>query len=124
MRILLAPSSAMPLYEQIKDQVRAAVYGGGLNAGDMLPSLRRLAADLRVSIMTVTRAYNDLAAEGLVRNEQGRGFVVRPVDSDRAKKALEERLRAALRDFVGAARAARLTRSEAAGLLDTEWDTP
>jgi len=121
MRILLTSSSAVPLYEQIKDRMREAVYTGELAAGDLLPSLRRLAADLRVSIMTVTRAYNDLAAEGLVTNEQGRGFIVQPVDPGRVKQVLDERLRAAANEFVRAARASRLSRDEAAGLLDEEW---
>jgi GntR family transcriptional regulator len=124
MRILLANSSAVPLYEQIKDQARAAIYGGELGAGEMLPSLRRLAADLRVSIMTVTRAYNDLAAEGLVANEQGRGFVVQPVDPQRADQVLQQRVHATLQGFLAAARAAHLTKADAAALLDKEWETP
>lgn len=121
MRVLLSNSSAVPLYEQIKTQLRAAVYGGELVPGDMLPSLRQLAVDLRVSIMTVTRAYNDLVAERVVTNEHGRGFAVLPIDVDLARAATAQRLDEALSETVSAARAARLSRTEIVARLEEKW---
>lgn len=121
MEIILSSSSGVPMYEQIKSQVRSAIYGGDLQVGDQLPSLRQLAADLRVSLMTITRAYNDLVAERLVINEHGRGFLVTAVDADSARAALGSRLDSAVIEVVAASRSARISRAELDVLLDEKW---
>ena len=121
MEIVLSSSSGVPMYEQIKTQVRSAIYSGDLQVGEQLPSLRQLAADLRVSLMTVTRAYNDLVAERLVINEHGRGFAVVTVDADSARAALGDRLEAAAIELVAAAHSARIARAELDILLDEKW---
>ena len=66
------------MYEQIVDQIRQAIWSGDLPAGTPLPSLRRLARDLEVSLITTTRAYNDLAAARRIAHPAGRGPVGRP----------------------------------------------
>ena len=66
MKLIISSVSGEPIYEQIKDQIRAAVLSGELAAGEALPSLRKLAKELRISVLTVTRAYNELADEGIV----------------------------------------------------------
>lgn len=121
MRVLISTSSSVPIYEQIKTQVRSAILSGDEPAGSTLPSLRQLAADLRVSVITVTRAYNDLVAEGLVRNEHGRGFVIREIDPTVASGVLAERLDAALAELIVAARHARIDREELDRRLDEAW---
>jgi GntR family transcriptional regulator len=119
--IVLSSSSGVPMYEQIKTQIRSAIYGGDLQVGEQLPSLRQSAADLRVSLMTVTRAYNDLVAERLVINEHGRGFTVVTVDADNARAALDGRLEAAAIELIAAAQSARIDRAELDILLDEKW---
>jgi GntR family transcriptional regulator len=121
MEIILSSSSGVPMYEQIKAQVRSAIFSGDLGVGERLPSLRVLAADLRVSLMTVTRAYNDLVAEKVVVNEHGRGFIVAAVDPDNARAATGARLDAAMTELVAAARAARMTRADLNVYLDQKW---
>ena len=121
MEIVLSSSSGVPMYEQIKTQVRSAIYGGDLEVGEQLPSLRQLAADLRVSLITVTRAYNDLVAERVVINEHGRGFVVVTVDPDSARAAIGSRLDSAITELAAAARGARISRAELDILLDEKW---
>ncbi|HXH33355.1 MAG TPA: GntR family transcriptional regulator [Plantibacter sp.] len=111
----------MPIYDQIKTQVRSAILSGDVPTGSTLPSLRQLAADLRVSVITVTRAYNDLVAEGLVRNEHGRGFVVREVDPAVAAGGLAKRVDAALLELVVAARHARIDIDHIHQRLDEAW---
>ena len=123
MEIILSSSSGVPMYEQIKTQVRSAVYAGDLQVGEQLPSLRQLAADLRVSLMTITRAYNDLVAERLVINEHGRGFLVAAVDAASARAALADRLDAAVIELAAAARDARISRAELNILLDEKWSS-
>jgi GntR family transcriptional regulator len=85
--------------------------------------LRQLAADLRVSVITVTRAYNDLAAEGLVHSEHGRGFVVLAIEPGIASAALEARVDDALRDVKDAAVRARLSVTDIHHRLDEIWSS-
>ena len=66
MKLIISSVSGEPIYEQIKNQIRSAIMSGELMAGEALPSLRKLAKELRVSVLTVTRAYNELADEGFL----------------------------------------------------------
>ena len=76
--ISLSPTSGVPFYRQIVDQFRVLIYSGTIEADARLPSVRELARDLLVSIITVRRAYADLEAEGLIVQVQGQGtFVTR-----------------------------------------------
>ncbi len=121
MRLVVSTDSASPIYQQIKTQVRSAILSGEAPSGSTLPSLRQLAADLRVSVITVTRAYNDLVAEGLVRNEHGRGFVVLEVDAGTASSALEAQVEAALQALRTAARHAGLSADDIHRRIDETW---
>lgn len=121
MKVVISTSARVPIYEQIKTQVRSAILSGDEPPGSILPSLRQLAADLRVSVITVTRAYNDLVAEGLIRNEHGRGFVVREVDPAVASGGLAQRIDAALAELLVAARHARLDIDDLHRRLDEAW---
>ncbi|KAA9130357.1 GntR family transcriptional regulator [Microbacterium caowuchunii] len=121
MRVVISTSASIPIYEQIKTQVRSAILSGDVPAGSTLPSLRQLAADLRVSVITVTRAYNDLVAEGLVRNEHGRGFVVRDIDPAVAAEELAKRVDTALLELRVAARHARIDIDEIHRRLEEAW---
>jgi GntR family transcriptional regulator len=70
------PSSGVPIYRQLMDQVRALLASRRLRAGDMLPSIRQLAADLEVNMMTVSKAYARLEAEGILERVRGTGMRV------------------------------------------------
>lgn len=72
------PSSGVPIFRQIMEQVRAMVAGGQLAAGDLLPSVRQMAADLEINMMTVSKAYARLEAEGVLERVRGTGMRVRP----------------------------------------------
>jgi GntR family transcriptional regulator len=74
------PSSGVPIYRQIMDQVRALIAGGKLATGDVLPSVRQMAAELGINMMTVSKAYSKLEAEGVVSRSRGQGMVVDRVD--------------------------------------------
>ena len=77
-RFTVHPSSGLPIYRQIMDQVRALICGGRLAPGDLLPSVRQLAAELQVNMMTISKAYTRLEAEGVIERVRGRGMRVRP----------------------------------------------
>ena len=76
MKLIISNVSGVPIYEQIKQQVKAAILSGELKEDEALPSLRTLAKDLKISVLTVTRAYTELEQEGFVKNVQGRGCFV------------------------------------------------
>lgn len=71
------PSSGVPIYRQIMDQIRALVAGRRLDAGELVPSIRQLAADLEVNMMTVSKAYSRLEVEGVLERVRGTGMRVR-----------------------------------------------
>ena len=75
--IIVSLQSEIPAYEQIKTQIKAQILSGELSADEPLTSMRQLARDLRVSVITTTRAYGDLEAEGLIYTVQGRGCFVK-----------------------------------------------
>ncbi len=118
MRIVISNSSGVPLYEQVKEQVKVAILSGELAEGAQLPSVRVLARDLRISVITTTRAYADLAQEGFIANVQGRGAFVLPVDSDLVRERLLRDVEAGLTDALRAARLARLGRADIVAMLD------
>ena len=74
--ILISQTDPRPLYLQVKDQIRHRIAVGELKAGDEIPSIRALAADSRVSVITIKRAYLELEHEGVIQTRQGRGSFV------------------------------------------------
>lgn len=118
MRIIVSNRADAPLYEQIAEQIRAAVLGGELGDGEALPSVRALARDLRISVITTTRAYSELEAEGFITTVPGKGAYVLPVDSALVREQLLRRVEQGLGAAIDAARLARLGRDELVGMLD------
>lgn len=100
MDIILSNRSGEPIYSQIEQQIKAAILSGQLQEGDMLPSIRQLARDLKISVITTARAYQDLEREGFVANVQGKGCYVQPQNTllirEQQLRAIEEHLRAAM----------------------------
>lgn len=117
MHIVLSNSSALPIYEQIKEQVKAQILSGELYENEMLPSLRQLAKDLKISVLTTTRAYNELEEEGYITSRQGKGFFVMPSGSDLLKEQLIKEVESGLNSAIVAARRAALTEEELINLL-------
>lgn len=76
MNILISNSSGQPIYEQIVSQIKALIISGELNEGDALPSMRLLAKELRISVITTKRAYEELEREGFIVSVTGKGSFV------------------------------------------------
>lgn len=76
MKIIIDNSSSTPIYEQIKNQIREQIIEGSLSGGEQLPSIRALAKDLGISIMTVKKSYDELEAAGFMESVQGKGSYV------------------------------------------------
>ncbi|NLD33858.1 MAG: GntR family transcriptional regulator [Clostridiales bacterium] len=100
MRIVLSNDSRQAIWEQIADQIKDAIMKGDLSPGDPLPSIRALARDLRISVITTKRAYDELEAERFVESVQGKGSFVAAQDTammrEKRLKTIEERLSEAL----------------------------
>lgn len=96
MNIVIHPQGTLAIYEQITGQMKNAIVTGELQAGEALPSIRALAADLGVSVITTKRAYEELEKEGLIRSVAGKGFYVCEYNTDYLKEKqlmiLESRL--------------------------------
>ena len=118
MRVVLSNSAGVPLYEQIKDQVKWAVLAGELVDGEGLPSVRSLARDLRISVITTSRAYTELAAEGFIINVAGKGAFVAPIDSALVHEQLLRQVEEGLQAALHAARVAGLDRDDLVQMLD------
>ena len=82
MDIILRNESDDPIYKQIVDQVKAQIIAGRLTAGDALPSMRALAGQLRISVITTKRAYEELEREGYIENVLGKGCFVKSQNTD------------------------------------------
>ena len=106
------------IYEQLKDQIKSAILSGEISEGEALPSLRTLAKELRISVLTVTRAYTELEQEGFVKNVQGRGCFALGRGSELMREQLLRNVEEGLEAAVSAARIAGLTDDELRGMLD------
>ncbi|MFR1777097.1 MAG: GntR family transcriptional regulator [Clostridia bacterium] len=78
MNIIISNSIGEPIYEQIKKAIKQAIYSNELKEGEILPSVRVMANDLKISFLTVKKAYDDLEIEGFIKTVQGKGSYVLP----------------------------------------------
>ena len=107
----------MPIYQQIAEQLKTDILAGKLKEGDYLPSIRGLAKDLKISVITTMKAYELLEAEGLVTAAQGKGFYVNAQDNEMLKEQHLRRVEEALQEAIQAAEIAGMTDEELQGTL-------
>ena len=103
MNVVISNSSLSPIYGQIKEQVKAQILSGELKEDEMLPSLRQLARDLKISVLTTTRAYNELEQGGFITSRQGKGFFVMPSGSNLIREQLIRDVESNLNNAIQAA---------------------
>ena len=96
MNIILSNSSGIPIFEQIENAIKEAIFSNELKEEDMLPSVRNLANDLKISFLTVKRAYDELEKAGYIKTVQGKGSFVAPKNLDLIK---EEKLKE-IQDYI------------------------
>lgn len=114
---IVDPSSAVPIFRQIVDGLRAAIARGALESGGLLPSVRSLAEELGVNPNTVHRAFGELEREGLIASERGRGMVVLSRTRSPARAAGEDAVLARLADAIRHARSIGLSEERFDALL-------
>ena len=118
MRIIITNTAGVPIYEQIKEQIKVAILSDELCEGDMLPSIRQLARDLKISVITTTRAYSDLEQEGFIVILQGKGCYVLPKNSVLVHEQLLRKIEDSFLTAVNTGKIAKLTRKELLQILE------
>ena len=118
MDIILSNSSGKPIYEQIADQVKAQIMSGTLSPGESLPSMRVLAKELRISVITTKRAYEELEHGGFLENVPGKGCFVAPQNPELLREEQLRRVEELLSQAVDEARKGGFTLAELREILD------
>ena len=118
MDIILSNSSGKPIYEQITDQIKEQIMSGELAAGDALPSMRLLAKDLRISVITTKRAYEELERAGFLENVPGKGCFVAPQNRELLREAQLRKVEELLSQAVEEARKGAFPLEDLHELLD------
>ena len=112
MNIIIDDRSKLSLYEQIQSQIKAQILSGDIKPGEMLPSIRTLAKEIKVSIITTKRAYEELEKEGFLETVQGKGTFVSEKNQDRIKEITMYEIENKLEDIIRQAKAIGLTLDE------------
>ncbi len=122
LKIIISSQSELPIYAQIKEQIKEQILNGQIPEGTTLPSIRRLAKELSVSVITTTRAYSDLEAEGFIASAQGRGSIVRSQDNDLLREQYLKRIEEGLDTAIRTAHAIRMPREDLDSMVDALWE--
>lgn len=117
MDIIISNTSNDPIYRQIKDQIKEQILSKEIQENEMLPSLRSLAQDLKVSVLTTTKAYNELEQDGFITSRQGKGFYVMPSSSELIKEQLIKEIESNLQNAISLSKKANMADIELIKLL-------
>lgn len=122
MNIVISNSGEIPIYEQIASQIKNAVIAGEVKPGEPLPSLRFLAKELRVSVISTKRAYEELEREGYITSVPGKGSFASEINRELLREEQYKRLEEHLNEAVDAARTAGISLGEMKELLETLYE--
>ena len=122
MDIVIRNTGEVPIYDQITRQVKSLILTGALKEGEALPSMRALARDLRISVITTKRAYEELERGGFISTVPGKGCFVCPRDLELAREAARRQVEEFLQKAVEAAKAGGVTRDEVTAALDILYE--
>lgn len=120
--IIISNGSSEPIYEQITRQIKAAIMAGDVNEGDPLPSIRALANDLRISVITTKRAYDELEQEGFLYAVPAKGFFVAAKNTELLREENLKKIEAHLTEAVRLAAPCGLTKQELTEMLELLWE--
>ena len=122
MNIIISNSGDKPIYEQITSQIKNAIISGELEAGAPLPSLRYLAQELRVSLISTKRAYEELEKDGFIESVQGKGSFVTGKNKELMKEEQFKKIEECLQEAVDMARIAHIPCEELKDVLAAMYD--
>ncbi len=110
--MIILQNSGVPIYRQIADDFRTRILNGEIKAGEFLPSIRSLAKDLKISVITTMKAYEVLEEEGIVSAIKGKGFCVNSQDTDMMKEQHLRLVESSLGEAIKAAKVAKISNEE------------
>jgi len=122
MKILISNQSELPIYAQIREQIKEQILNGQILEGTALPSIRTLAKEVGVSVITTPRAYNELEEEGFIASMQGKGSVVLSKDNDLLKEQYLMRIEEGINTAVKTAKGINMTEQEVNKMLHAAWN--
>lgn len=122
MNIHIQSKSSVPIYEQIKNQIKENIISGIVKEGEPLPSIRNLARDLKISVITTKRAYEELEKEGLIYSVAGKGFYVDNPDTGYLVEKKVQGLEEQLDEVLTLCKKAGLTKEDVKDMLDILWE--
>lgn len=122
MDIIISNSNSLPLYEQVKEQIKNKIISNELKAGEILPSIRSLATDLRISVITTKNAYEELEREGYVETIQGKGTYVANKNTELIKEEQLQKIENLIETVVSIARISDISKKEIQEMLDILYE--
>lgn len=120
--MIILQNSDVPIYKQIAAQFKDAIMSGNIPEGEYLPSIRGLAKDLKISVITTMKAYEQLSEEGLISSVQGKGYIVNPQDREMVREQHLRLLEQHLQNALESARLAGVSREELIKMIDVLCD--
>lgn len=118
MRIIISNSSSTPIYEQIKNAIINQIMDGELKEDEALPSIRALAQDIKISVMTIKKAYDELESAGYIVSRQGKGTFVAPKNSELVKEQAQKDIEKYLEKMIDIAKNFNISKDELIELLN------
>lgn len=122
MKIVISNTSDLPLYQQIKDQIKGAILREELTQGDALPSIRSFANDLKVSVLTIRRVYEELEKEGFVTSQVGIGTFVSAGNLDLLRDSKRRLVEEKMQDMIYTAKSLSITKEELMEMMDILYE--
>lgn len=118
MKIIISNSSSIPIYEQIKQAIIEQILNNELQEDEALPSIRNLAQDIKISVMTIKKAYDELESEGYIISRQGKGTFVAPKNTELAKEQANKDIERHIEDVVDIAKQFKIKKEDLKELID------
>lgn len=122
MNIIISNSSNIPIYEQIKEQIKNKIVSNELKAGEPLPSIRSLARDLRISVITTKSAYEELEKEGYVETIPAKGTYVASKNIELIREEQLQKIEGLIDTAVSIAKISKITKEEIKNILDILYE--
>lgn len=122
MNISIQPQSNLAIYEQLVEQFKDEIIKGNLKEGDIMPSIRALAKELRISVITTKRAYEELEKDGLIYSVAGKGFYVNQQDTNILREKKVQQIEDQMSEVIRSLKKAELSLEDAKDMLELLWE--
>lgn len=122
MKILISNISDKPLYEQIKEQIKDSIFKGEILEGEQLPSIRNFATELKVSVLTIRRVYDELEQEGFITSQVGIGTFISTGNLDLLRDSKRRIVEQKMQDLIETAKTLRISKEELNSMMDILYE--